>query len=244
MYKHLPRTLTLIDFYERLTTKTKGKDWDVWFHGPRQEIKNFESKDYKEKAQQASKSKSKKTSVEKSAINLVNTKATPGVNQQQIPSKSPAGEKVERPWPTCFVCSAERHKIKNCQAFASMTSNKRAEFMSNGNRCMTCLFETNHLSKDCRRKTFIKCNASGCKKPESHPTLLHGSTFDIKKYIEDKKKDDGYVTASSSVESTTEVNRALNSSSNGSTLFKLVPVRVTSGSTSIDTYAFIDSDSK
>jgi len=46
------------------------------------------------------------------------------------------------------------------------------------------------------------------------------------------------------VESASDENRALNSSSNGSALFKLVPVRVTSGSTSIDTYAFIDTGSK
>ena len=125
-----------------------------------------------------------------------------------------------------------------------MTPNKRADFIFNGNHCMTCLFGTNHLSKDFRQKSVIKCNASGCKKPKSRPTLLHGSTFDIKKYIEDNKKDDGYATACSSVESTTEFNRALKSSSKRSTLFKLVPVRATSGSTSIDTYAFIDSGSK
>ena len=76
MYKHLPRLLTLIDFNEWLTTKTKGKDWDVWFHGPRQEIKKSESNDDKEKTLQASKSKSKKTPVEKSTINLVTTNAT------------------------------------------------------------------------------------------------------------------------------------------------------------------------
>ena len=178
--------------------------------------------------------------MEKSTINLVTTNATTSANHQQTASKSPAGKTIERPLPACFVCSAERHKIENCPAFASMTPNKRAEFIFNSNRC---LFRTNHLSKDCRRKTSSKCNASGCKKPKSHPTLLHGSTFDIKKYIEDKK-DDRYATASSSVESTKEVNRALHISSNGSTLFKLVPVRVTSGSTSIDTYAFIDNGSK
>ena len=146
----------------------------------------------------------------------------------------------------CFVCAAERHKIEDCPVFTSMIPNKRAETIFSNNRCMTCLFGLNHTSKDCRKKKFVKCTTAGCQKPQSHPTLLHGSTFNIKKFIEDKKKDESYATAttSSTVESASEVNRALNSSSTDSTLFKLVPVRVTSGSISIDTYPFIDSGSK
>ena len=47
IYKRLPEGVTLLDFYEWLTTKTRGKDWDVWFHGPRQDHKTTESKDDK-----------------------------------------------------------------------------------------------------------------------------------------------------------------------------------------------------
>ena len=61
MYKHLPENLTLLDFDEWLTTKTKGKDWDVWFHGPRQDNKTTESKDGK--TLQTSKTKTKKAPV-------------------------------------------------------------------------------------------------------------------------------------------------------------------------------------
>jgi len=48
-----------------------------------------------------------------------------------------------------------------------------------------------------------------------------------------KNDDEGYSTATTSktVESASEVNRALNSSSIGSSLFKLVLMRVTSGPT-------------
>ena len=161
-------------------------------------------------------------------------------------SKPPAGERNDKPMSPCFVCAAERHKIEDCPVFTSMIPNKRAETIFSNNRCMTCLFGLNNTSKDCRKKKFVKCTTAGCQKPQSHPTLLHGSTFNIKKFIEDKKKDEGYATAttSSTVESTLEVNRALNSSSIGSTLFKLVPVRVTSGPNSIDTYEFIDSGSQ
>ena len=73
MYKRLPEDVTLLDFDEWLTTKTKGKDWDIWFHGPRQDHKNTESKD--DKTLQTSKTKTKKAPVEKSTINLVTTNA-------------------------------------------------------------------------------------------------------------------------------------------------------------------------
>ena len=62
IYKRLPEDVTLLDFDEWLTTKTKGKDWDVWFHGPRQDHTTTESKD--DKTLQTSKNKMKKAAVE------------------------------------------------------------------------------------------------------------------------------------------------------------------------------------
>ena len=91
MYKRLPKNLTLLDFDEWLTTKTKGKDWDVWFNGPLQENNTSEFKD--DKTLQTSKTKTKKAPEEKSTINLVTTNATPSSNQRPPFSKPPAGEK-------------------------------------------------------------------------------------------------------------------------------------------------------
>ena len=137
-YKRLPEIPTLIDFDEWLTTKTKGKDWNVWFHGPRQDNKTSESKD--DKTLQTSKSKPKKSQVEKSTINLVTTNMTPSSSQRPPSSKLPAGERNDKPRPSCFVCAAERHKIEDCPVFTSMIPNKRAETIFSNNHCMTCLF--------------------------------------------------------------------------------------------------------
>ena len=111
MYKRLPENLTLLDFEEWLTTKTKGKDWDVGFHGLRQDNKTTESKD--EKTLQTSKTKTKKVTVEESTINLVTTNATPSSSQRPPSSKPPAGETNYKPMPPCFVFAAERHKIED-----------------------------------------------------------------------------------------------------------------------------------
>jgi len=79
-----------------------------------------------------------------------------------------------------------------------MIPNKRAETIFSNNRCMTGMFGLNHTIKDCRKKKFVKCTTAGCQKPQSNPTLLYGSTFNIKKFIEYKKKDAGYATATTS----------------------------------------------
>ena len=112
MYKRLPEIPTLIDFDEWLTTKTKGKDWDVWFHGPRQDQKSTESKD--DKTLQASKNKTKKAPVEKSTIDLVTTNATP--NSSQSPANLQLEEKLtNRCRPISFVLQIDtRLKTAQC----------------------------------------------------------------------------------------------------------------------------------
>ena len=138
----------------------KRKDWDVWFHDPRQDKKTNEFKDDNTTTTlQTSKTKTKKAPVEKSTINLVTTNATPSSSQRPPSNKPPAGERNDKPMPPRFVCAAERHKIEDCTVFTSMIPNKRAETIFSNNRCMTCLFGLNHTSKDCRKKKFVEESA-------------------------------------------------------------------------------------
>ena len=138
MYKRLPKNLTLLDFDEWLTTKTKGKDWDIWFHGPCQDNKNSESKD--DKTLQTSKTKTKKggeiDNQSRHHQRYAQQQSTSTVQQTN------SRRKKRQTNAALFlgVCAAEWHKIEDCPVFTSIIPNKRAETIFSNNHCMTCLF--------------------------------------------------------------------------------------------------------
>ena len=130
-----------------------------------------------------------------------------------------------------------------------MSPTKRAETTYDAGRCLKCAVGLNHTSRTCKKA--VRCTVEGCDKPWHHISLLHGSTFKIKKKSTDSGTAATTTPAAVAVPeggaSTAACHSCLVTPSGTSaarkTLFKVVPVRLVAGEKSFYIFAFLDSGS-
>lgn len=126
----------------------------------------------------------------------------------------------------CICCLGEIHHLSLCFKFKSLSTNERWNFITANKICFSCLTPF-HNVKSCKRRK--SCGIQECKKP--HHELLH-------KHLE------GTTDVNTNSDEVTVNNRpsATNChiSTNQSVLLKILPVVVSYGHKSIDTYVLLD----
>jgi len=180
-----------------------------------------------------------------STINHIKTSSSSPVSMRSAGAASTSTTaRPTLPPPTCLVCKDAKHYINECPSFTAMSPIFKA------NRCPRCAVGLDHTARTCKKS--VRCTVGGCSKPGQHITLLHGSTFKIKKSTENHP-----TTAQSSTvdpedpATTTETEHATSmriTTQSGpivrqKALFKVVPVCLQAGNQSFNTFAFLDTGS-
>ncbi|XP_062710279.1 uncharacterized protein LOC134288687 [Aedes albopictus] len=128
--------------------------------------------------------------------------------------------KSESPKP-CLVCSKGSHRVKDCEAFRSSSTDSRWKTVSSLRLCRCCLGQ--HGRRPCRSSS--RCEIDGCQ--FRHHPLLHTTTTAN--------------TNNPSASITTESHTYHHCGQ--SVLFRIIPVRIYGPSKAIDTFAFLDEGS-
>ena len=192
----------------------------------------------------------------KSTINHIKaTNKTPTPAQPIAEAKSTMPSKPILSPPICYICKEAKHYIQECPSFAAMSPTKRSETVFTASRCLKCAVRLGTFFYTVRTcKKLIRCAVEGCTTPWNHISLLHGSTFKIKRGTTENtptntteslppriihKKNPQVTEQTTSFRITAQAETIVQKK----LLFKVVPIRLRAGNQSVDTFAFLDSGS-
>ncbi|XP_052900235.1 uncharacterized protein LOC128306688 [Anopheles moucheti] len=148
--------------------------------------------------------------------------SSPHLNDVSVTHDKPVQELKTPPATTystpCHHCKKPDHKVRQCEAFKSMSPVERLEAVTRMKVCINCLAD--HGTKPCRSR--YSCGVPGC--GERHHSLLHQKKEDISK-------------SAKTAQCQTHQHVAK------TTLFRVVPVTIHNGEKRVDTHAFLDEGS-
>ncbi|KFD58099.1 hypothetical protein M514_00862 [Trichuris suis] len=134
----------------------------------------------------------------------------------------------------CVVCGMARHDINSCPNFAEQSMENRVAVVRRLHLCLVCL-KCGHSKRDC--ESLSKCNVGNCK--GRHHSLLHGAP---RLFSTEQSKTNHRVELSPRVSETLASQTGILSTiKHLRTVCAVVPVRITYGGTSTQTYALLDS---
>lgn len=120
----------------------------------------------------------------------------------------------------CLCCESDLHHLSKCTKFTSMNNNERWNFVRSKGICFSCLIPY-HSLKQCKKIKI--CGQNNCKKP--HNELLHENEVESFQNINQSSNE-------------TEVNCHI--STDTSVLLKILPINISQGGKSLNTYALLD----
>ncbi|KFD49841.1 hypothetical protein M513_09308 [Trichuris suis] len=134
----------------------------------------------------------------------------------------------------CITCNSDAHSVATCSVFSKLDVAERLAIIRRGRLCIRCLRQ-GHVKQDCMSRT--KCSVRGCK--GTHHTLLHGAPrmFPHQAINQSPPAPANQEPLSASVAAA----RVSGHLRNVQVLCAVVPVIVTSGTTSCQTFALLDS---
>ncbi|XP_062704459.1 uncharacterized protein LOC134286801 [Aedes albopictus] len=144
--------------------------------------------------------------------------------QEEEPRKSEVKEVL------CLACDGRNHKVKDCATFKRWDVNSRWKTIQDHSLCRTCLGK--HGRRPCKIQTV--CGVEGCQ--QRHHQLLHSSA---QKQRPSGKEGQNTTKQSDNSGGGLNAHRATKKS----TLFRIVPVKLSWKGKSVQTYAFLDDGS-
>nr|XP_029719109.1 mucin-17-like [Aedes albopictus] len=144
--------------------------------------------------------------------------------QEEEPRKSEVKEVL------CLACDGRNHKVKDCATFKRWDVNSRWKTIQDHSLCRTCLGK--HGRRPCKIQTV--CGVEGCQ--QRHHQLLHSSA---QKQRPSGKEGQNTIKQSDNSGGGLNAHRATKKS----TLFRIVPVKLSWKGKSVQTYAFLDDGS-
>ncbi|KFD57989.1 hypothetical protein M513_01222 [Trichuris suis] len=134
----------------------------------------------------------------------------------------------------CVVCGMTGHDTSSCPNFADQSMENRVAVVRRLHLCLVCL-KRGHSKRDC--ESLSKCNVENCK--GRHHSLLHGGP---RLFSKEQSKTNHRVELSPRVSETLASQTGILSTiKHLRTAYAVVPVRITYGGTSKQTYTLLDS---
>ncbi|XP_062538381.1 uncharacterized protein LOC134206670 [Armigeres subalbatus] len=133
-------------------------------------------------------------------------------------------EKLERP---CYICQSNRHRIKECYKFKSLSLGDHLKAVETHKLCAVCLVP--HGKWSCKSTRI--CGIGDCAK--KHHSSLHPSQQTVAMPATER------TSSGSKAEAVVTIHRKLLSS----TIFRIIPVILYGENVKISTYAFLDEGS-
>lgn len=148
---------------------------------------------------------------------------------------------------TCVVCKVESHKVYQCDKFKNLQLNEKWDIVKSNNLCRQCL---SHHKRKCHLDK--ECGISGCK--YKHHPLLHNSNRAVNPSTTQTVNPSTTPTANPSTMQTVSRNEientqrsaqinAHNNSDEEKPFFRILPIRLHSKNSVVNTFAFLDEGS-